>query len=62
VGEAAWLLLGAVVLGAILYTLGVALLWLAARRPQSVERLVLERARAVVFGWWAAWRRKAPDA
>jgi hypothetical protein len=61
-GEAAWLLLGAVVLGAFLYALVVALLWLAAGRPQSAERLVLERAHAMLVERLAAWRRKAPGA
>jgi O-antigen/teichoic acid export membrane protein len=61
-GEATWLLLGAVVLGAFLYALVVALLWLAAGRPQSAERLVLERAHAMLVERLAAWRRKAPGA
>jgi O-antigen/teichoic acid export membrane protein len=62
VGEAAWLLFGAVVLGAILYVLAAALLWLAARRPQSIERIVFERVRAMLVAWTAAWRRKLPGA
>jgi O-antigen/teichoic acid export membrane protein len=56
--EAAWLLLGAVVLGAFLYALAVALLWLAARQPQSVERFVFERVCAMLVARTAAWRRK----
>jgi O-antigen/teichoic acid export membrane protein len=60
--EATWLLLGAIVLGAFLYALVMALLWLAARRPNSVERLVFERARAMLVARTAAWRRKTPDA
>ncbi|TMH93357.1 MAG: lipopolysaccharide biosynthesis protein [Betaproteobacteria bacterium] len=59
--KAAWLLLGAVVLGAFLYALAMALLWLAARRPQSVERLVFERVRGMLVAR-TAWRRKTPDA
>jgi hypothetical protein len=61
VGEATWLLFGAVVLGALLYVLAVTLLWLAARRPQSVERIVFERVRAMLVAWTAPWRRKSPD-
>jgi hypothetical protein len=60
--EAVGLLLAAVVLGAVLYVLAVALLWLVAGRPQSVERLVFERARAMLIARTAAWRRKIPDA
>ena len=59
--EAAALLLGAVALGAVLYATGVTLLWLAARRPPSVERFVFERARMMLVAW-AARRRKMPDA
>jgi O-antigen/teichoic acid export membrane protein len=62
VGEAAWLLFGAVVLGALLYVFAVTLLWVAARRPQSVERLVFERVRAMLVALIAARRRKMPDA
>ena len=62
VGEAAWLLLGSVALGAIVYAVAVTLLWLAARRPQSAERLVFEQARAMLVARTAAWRRKTPDA
>jgi len=46
----------------VLYVLAAALLWLAAGRPQSVERLVFERARAMLIARNAAWRRKIPDA
>jgi lipopolysaccharide exporter len=60
--EAAWLLVGGVALGACLYALAMALLWLAAGRPQSVERLVFERASAMLVARTAAWRRNAPDA
>jgi lipopolysaccharide exporter len=49
--EAAALLLGAVLFGAILYAIAVTLLWLAARRPPSVERFVFERARSVLAAW-----------
>jgi O-antigen/teichoic acid export membrane protein len=56
--EAAWLLLGAVVLGAFVYVLSIALLWLAAGQPQSVERFVVERARAMLVARTTAWRRK----
>jgi O-antigen/teichoic acid export membrane protein len=58
--EAAGLLLGAVVLGAVVYVIVVTLLWFAARRPPGVERFVIERIRAVVDAW-AARRRKVPD-
>jgi hypothetical protein len=58
--EAAGLLLGAVVLGAVVYAIVVTLLWFAARRPPGVERFVIERIRAVVDAW-AARRRKVPD-
>jgi hypothetical protein len=40
----------------------VTLLWVAARRPQSVERLVFERVRAMLVALIAARRRKMPDA
>jgi len=60
--EAVWLLLAAVILGAILYALAVALLWLVAGRPQSAERLLFERAREMLIARTAAWRRKVPDA
>jgi O-antigen/teichoic acid export membrane protein len=60
--EAAWLLLGAVVLGAFLYVLALALLWLVARQPQSAERVVLERVRAMLVARTAVWRRNDPDA
>jgi lipopolysaccharide exporter len=59
--EAAGLLLGAVALGAVVYALAVILLWLAARRPPSVERIVFERARRILVAW-AASRGKSPDA
>lgn len=59
--EAAALLLGSVVLGAVLYALAATLLWLAARRPPGVERFVFERARAALDAW-SARRRKVPDA
>jgi hypothetical protein len=58
--EAAGLLLGAVVLGAVVYAIAVTALWLAARRPPGVERFVLERIRAAVDAW-ATRRRKVPD-
>lgn len=61
VSEASLLLLGAVVLGAILYALAATLLWFVAGRPQSVERLVFERVRAVA-AWTATRNRKMPDA
>jgi lipopolysaccharide exporter len=57
-GEIAWRLLAAVISGVILYTIAVTLLWLAAGRPQGVERFVLGRVRAMLV---AAWH-KAPDA
>ena len=60
--EATWLLLGEIVLGAFLYVLAMVLLWLAAGRPNSVERLVFERVRAMLVARTAAWRRKTPDA
>lgn len=62
VSEAAWLLLGAVALGAIVYAIAVTLLWLAARRPQSVERLVFEQLRVMLVARTVAWRRKTPGA
>jgi len=58
--ETVWLLLAAVVLGAVLYVLAAALLWLAAGRPQSVERLVSSAPRAMLIARTAAWRRKYP--
>jgi lipopolysaccharide exporter len=58
--EAAGLLLGAVVLGAVVYAMAVIALWLAARRPPGVERFVLERIRAAADAW-AARRRKVPE-
>ena len=62
VSEAAWLLFGAVALGAIVYAIALTLFWLAARRPQSVERAVFGQVRARLGAWATAWRRKFPRA
>lgn len=56
--ETTWLLLGSVVLGAVVYVLTAALLWFAAGRPQSVERYVVQEARAMLASKMPAWLRK----
>lgn len=57
-GQAAWLLFGAVALGAAVYVLAITLLWLAARRPHSVERFVVDGARTMLAPRLAAIRRR----
>jgi lipopolysaccharide exporter len=60
--ETALVLAGAVALGVLVYTAAVALLWLAARRPRSVELLFFEQARAILAARTAKWKRSVPDA
>lgn len=57
-GQAAWLLIGAVVLGAMVYGIAAGLLWLAAGRPQSVEKFAFDNARAMLATRIAAVRRR----
>ncbi|MDH3411287.1 MAG: lipopolysaccharide biosynthesis protein [Gammaproteobacteria bacterium] len=47
--EAAWLLIGSVILGTFLYALAMVLLWLASGRPQSAERFIFEHISAAFF-------------
>jgi hypothetical protein len=61
-GAAALQLLEAVIFGAMVYAVAMTLLWLAARRPQSVERLVFERVHLALIALTAARRRKVPNA
>lgn len=56
--EATWRLLVMVMIGASAYVFAVALLWLAAGRPHSVERHVLNNARAMLAARMPQWLRK----
>lgn len=60
--EAAWVLIGSVACGMLIYAIAIVLLWLAWGRPQSAERFVFERPIATLVARTAAWRHRTPRA